>query len=336
MRASASRRLASAPIERTGAAPISGSLAARAVTSANRFNARSVPTNASTNASAGWARIVSGVPNCTSAPSRRIAIRSPILSASSISCVTNTIVFFRSLQDLQELALQMGAGYGVDGAERLVHQHHRRIGGKRARDADALPLSAGERARKAVAISRRVHADQRQQFVHAPRHARLVPFQQARHGGDVVGDRPVRKQPDLLDDVADAAAKLDAIDVHDIAPADRDGPGVGLDHPVDDPHRRRLAAAGRSDEHAQLALGNRQRQVIDGGTHRARKLLGERGDLDHGARIPAGVSAICSQPNRRSAPIDSSVAGIAPTSSCGSAIIAMPAVMKSPSPPPPM
>ena len=88
--------------------------------------------------------------------------------------------------------------------------------------------------------------------------------------------------------------------------------------------------------YTELALGNRQRQVIDGGMHRARKLLGERGDLDHGARIPAGVSAICSQPNRRSAPIDSSVAGIAPTSSCGSAIIAIPAVMIPPSPPPPI
>ena len=53
-------------------------------------------------------------------------------------------------------------------------------------------------------------------------------------------------------------------------------------------------------------------------------------------RSPRGVIACCSAPNSRSVPRASSVAGIAPTKSCGSAIIAMPAVMKSPRPPPPM
>ena len=41
-----------------------------------------------------------------------------------------------------ELALQLGAHDRVDGAERLVHQQHRRVGGERAGDADALLLAA--------------------------------------------------------------------------------------------------------------------------------------------------------------------------------------------------
>ena len=49
-----------------------------------------------------------------------------------------------------------------------------------------------------------------------------------------------------------------------------------------------------------------------------------------------GVSDFCRWPKSWSVPIDRSVAGMAPTKSCGSAIIAMPAVMKSPRPPPPM
>ena len=46
----------------------------------------------------------------------------------------------------QELVLQALAGDRVDRAERLVHEHERRVGGQGARDADALALAAGELA----------------------------------------------------------------------------------------------------------------------------------------------------------------------------------------------
>ena len=46
--------------------------------------------------------------------------------------------------DLDELGLQPVAIERVDRAERLVHEQHRRVGGKRAGDADALRLAAGE------------------------------------------------------------------------------------------------------------------------------------------------------------------------------------------------
>ena len=44
--------------------------------------------------------------------------------------------------DVQELVLQAGAHDRIDGGERLVHQHHGRIGGERPGDPDALPLPA--------------------------------------------------------------------------------------------------------------------------------------------------------------------------------------------------
>ena len=51
----------------------------------------------------------------------------------------------------QELVLQALAVDRVDRAEGLVHQHHRRVGGERPRDADPLLLAAGELRRVAVA-----------------------------------------------------------------------------------------------------------------------------------------------------------------------------------------
>ena len=47
----------------------------------------------------------------------------------------------------QELVLQPLAADGVDGAERLVHQHHRWIGGQRPRHPDPLALAAGQGGR---------------------------------------------------------------------------------------------------------------------------------------------------------------------------------------------
>ena len=66
--------------------------------------------------------------------------------------------------EAQELVLQPLAVDRVDGAERLVHQHHAGVGGQRARDADPLLLAAGELRRVAVA-KRRVESDQVQQLL---------------------------------------------------------------------------------------------------------------------------------------------------------------------------
>ena len=67
----------------------------------------------------------------------------------------------------QELVLQALAVDRVDRAERLVHEHQRRVGGERAGDADALALAAGELRRVARRGSRAVEADELEQLVDA-------------------------------------------------------------------------------------------------------------------------------------------------------------------------
>ena len=103
-----------------------------------------------------------------------------------MSWVTNTIVLRTLALEPQELVLQPVADDRVDGAERLVHQQHRRVGGQRPGHADPLPLTAGELVRVAVGVRRRVEADQVEQLVD-PRAAPApsVPAEQRGHGGDV-------------------------------------------------------------------------------------------------------------------------------------------------------
>ncbi len=62
-----------------------------------RLRPRSAPTKSATNADAGAARISAGGANCSRCPPTCMtATRSPILIASSMSCVTNRIVFASS------------------------------------------------------------------------------------------------------------------------------------------------------------------------------------------------------------------------------------------------
>ena len=115
-----------------------------------------------------------------SPPSRRIAIRSPILIASSMSWVTNTTVLRTCACRREELVLQARAVDRVDRPERLVHQHQRRVGGERARDADALALPARELRRVARGRSPRGRArSARAARCTRARDARLAPSRAA-------------------------------------------------------------------------------------------------------------------------------------------------------------
>ena len=69
-------------------------------------------------------------------------MRSARTIASAMSCVTSRTVLRKTGLDPAELVLQLPARHRVERAEGLVHQQHRWIRDKRARDADALPLSA--------------------------------------------------------------------------------------------------------------------------------------------------------------------------------------------------
>ena len=77
----------------------------------------------------------------TAAPEHRDPVGQ--LIASSMSCVTNTMVFCNSLCRLSISSCSSFADHRVDRGERLVHQQDRRVGGQCPCHADALLLSTG-------------------------------------------------------------------------------------------------------------------------------------------------------------------------------------------------
>ena len=149
--------------------------------SARRLSARSAPTKSSTNvvgrvrsSSAGGAYWASLPPS--------LQDRDPVAHLDRLVDVVgdeDDRLAQLGLQ-AQELVLQALAVDRVDRAERLVHEHHRRVDGERAGDADALALAAGELRRVAVAHLVRVEPDELEQLVDARGDALLVPAEQAR------------------------------------------------------------------------------------------------------------------------------------------------------------
>ena len=124
--------------------------------------------------------------------------------------------------DAQELVLQPRARDRVEGAERLVHQHHRRVGGEGAGEADALALAARELRGEAVAVVDGREVDEVEQLVDALRDPRARPAEQPRDGADVAGHGHVREEADLLDHVADPAPQLGHVERADARAVDRD------------------------------------------------------------------------------------------------------------------
>ena len=188
----------------------------------------------------------------------------------------------------QELVLEMLAYDRVDRAERLVHQQHGRVGGQRAGHADALALSAGELLRVAVAVDGRVEPDQVEEFGGALTALAALPAEKMRDGRGVLQDRLVREQAHLLDDIADTAAEPDRVDGGYVVPVEEYPPLGRLDETVDHFHGGGLAAAGRSDERDQFALGDLEGEVVDGG-RAVRVPLGDVLESDHGSPLCAVV-----------------------------------------------
>ncbi len=163
--------------------------------SASRLSARSEPTKSSTNAFAGCIRSSAGGAYWASLPPFcMIAMRSPILIASSMSWVTKTTVLRISRW-----------------RRRNSFWSRSRLIGSIAPKGSSISISGGSTAsaratptrwrwppeswrRVAVARLGRVQAHELEQLVHARADALAVPVEQPRHGGDVVRHRQVREQ----------------------------------------------------------------------------------------------------------------------------------------------
>ena len=86
----------------------------------------------------------------------------------------------------------------------------------------------------------------------------------------------------MLEDEGDVARRR--LDLRDVVAADDDRARVGLLEPGDEAQRRRLAGAGRPEQHDELAVGDREIEVVDGGRPCRKRLVTpcER-DLSHAA-----------------------------------------------------
>ena len=132
----------------------------------------------------------------------------PARTASAMSWVTSTIVRCSAACTRRNSACSSARVIGIERAERLVHQQHRRIGRQRARHADALALAARQLVGPAARETRRREADQRQQLVDARRRPSSAGHRSSRGTVAMLSrHRQVRKETDVLDDVADAAAQ---------------------------------------------------------------------------------------------------------------------------------
>ena len=121
-----------------------------------------------------------------------------------------------------ELGLKDIARNRVEGPERLVHEQHLGVRGQRAGNPDTLLLSPGKLVRILGPIVLRIEPQQLQQFGDAIPHPLSRPPQQAWHGRDVILDRPVRKQTDGLNRVADPPLKPLDRHTHDVFATDPD------------------------------------------------------------------------------------------------------------------
>ena len=189
--------------------------------SESRFRPRSPPTKRATKSEAGLARISAG-----GAELGQLAAdlhdRDQVAHLDRLVDVVGHEEdrLGQVLLEAQELVLEPLPDDRVDRAERLVHQHQRRIGGQGPGDADPLALAAGELARDSARDSAPGSRPTRSSSSSGASALRAdVPAEQARHDRHVVADGQVREQADLLDHVADAAAQL------------RSGPRVAMSRP---------------------------------------------------------------------------------------------------------
>ena len=195
--------------------------------------------------------------------------------------------------NLADRAPQLLADLRVERAERLVEQQHARLVRQRARERDALLLAARELARQPLVVA--LERDEPEQLgapaapVRAPHAAR------AQRELDVVGHRHVAEQRVVLEHEADLA--LAGADVRHVAPVQHDAAVVDRRQARDRAQQRALAAAGRAEQHEQLAVLDLRRDVADG--RGAAKFLGYLLESDRHGLAASGIRRVVSECYRR-------------------------------------
>src|SRR4051794_13782236 len=199
---------------------------------------------------------------------------------------------------LQELAVELQAGQGVEGAEGLVEQDQRRIGGEGAGEGDPLALASGELGGIAAALSRG-EPDQLQHLARPLLATVAVPAEETGDQLDVALDAPVGDQAAVLRHVADAATEGDGIEVRRGLSLDPHGAGGGLDHPVEGAEKSGLPRAALAHQGHRLPGIHRQGHSGEGG----RAVAVGLGDLE---RLQDGLSVHAGSISREGATIAAS------------------------------
>src|SRR5438552_17120098 len=163
----------------------------------------------------------------------------------------------------EELALQLDARDGIERPERLIEQEERRIGGQRPRDADPLALPARQLVRVARAEHAGIETDQGEELAHARGDALGGPPLEPRYQTDLGLDREGPEQPDLLDDVAEAAAQPRGLDRVREPSGDPDLARRGLEQAIDQLERRGLARPAAAEQHQRFPASDAEGHVRD-------------------------------------------------------------------------
>src|ERR1022692_1413897 len=201
------------------------------------------------------------------------------------------------LLECLELDFQRAAQLGIQRAERLVEQQYRWLEHERPGQRHPLLLAAGKLA--GTALGERPQLDELQRLVDRTGHLGLAQLAVAQAERHVVEHGQEREQRVALEDRIDVALmRRDAGDIHVI---EQDPAVSRLLEPGDQPQRGRLPAAGRAEQREELAAGNREVNLVNGGLCEA---LCQRDELDlatsHVGYLPFG-RGLRSAP-RRSAP----------------------------------
>ena len=161
----------------------------------------------------------------------------------------------------RDLGAGLHAQLGVEVRQRLVHEEHLRLTDDRAAHRDALTLTTGERLRLAAEVGLQV--EQLGGLEDALGAVLLADAGDLEREAHVLGDGHVRVQRVVLEDHRDVA--ILRRDVRDVAIADQDAAVVDLFEAGEHAQSGRLAAAGGSDQDEELAVGDLQVDLVDGG-----------------------------------------------------------------------
>ena len=164
------------------------------------------------------------------------------------------------LMQLRERRPHADAELRVEVRQRLVEQERLRLAHDRAAHRHPLPLAAGQLGR--APLEQIGEAEQLRDVGHAARDLGLRGAPRLQAVAHVLAHRHVRVERVGLEDHGDVPAARS--EVGHVAVADPDLAAGHVLEARDHPQQGRLAAARGADEHEELAVGDLERDVVDG------------------------------------------------------------------------